>query len=415
METFYYTAMKADGTMEKGAVSALDLKTAAQQVRQKNLRIVKLAAGGNAKAIVRTLDSAKTSGNFFDRLFREKVPVKDLAIFSSQMGVMLNAGLSITRVLDVFTKQIVNKKLQKCIVALKKNVESGINLSKAMEEFPEVFDNLFVAIVKAGESTGTMGNSLIKMSVFKQREAELQAKIKGAMTYPLIVLGGSIGIVIILFIFVLPKFVGFLTGMNVPLPFPTRITLAASNFLVHKWYLLLGIIGALFFAIRTFLKTNRGIAFWDKLLLKIPVVGPLIIKNSMSRFTDTLSTLFGAGVPLVQCMEMTEGTMGNTVVAATIENVINRVRGGDSLSVALSKNSFFTPMVVQMTGAGEESGALEKMLAKVSDFYTEEVNTATTGLTAAINPILMIFVGVIIGWVLISLYLPIFKMAGGIS
>jgi type IV pilus assembly protein PilC len=328
---------------------------------------------------------------------------------------MLNSGLPINRALEVLAKQTENKKLRKCTMALEKSVEAGANLSKAMQEFPEIFDNLFISLVKAGEGTGTLGNSLIKMSIFKEREAELKSKIKGALTYPLIVLGGSTLIVILLFIFVLPKFVGFLAGMNVPLPLPTKITLGISNFLVQRWYILFGVLAVAFFSIRAFLKTKKGKTFWDGLLLKMPIIGPLIIKNSMSRFTDTLSTLFGAGVPLVQALEMTVGTMGNGVISATVDNIIERVKGGEALSGALSKNLYFTPMVIQMAIVGEESGYLEKMLAKVADFYTDEVNAATAGLAAAINPILMIFVGVIIGWVLISLYLPIFKMAGGLS
>jgi type IV pilus assembly protein PilC len=415
MEIFNYTAVKSDGALEKGIVSAVDIKDAAQQIRQMNLRIVKIIEGGNSKAIVRVAGSPKRKENLFNKLFGEKIPIKDLAIFTNQMGTMLNAGLSITKVLDVLSKQGGNKKIQKCAEALKRSVEGGLNLSEAMKEFPEVFDNLFVSMVKAGEGMGGMGDSLIKMAIFKQREATLRSKIKSAMNYPIIVFGASISIVLILFIFVLPKFVGFLTGMNVPLPLPTRITLAMSDFLTKKWYIILGVMTPLLLALRMFFKTDRGIAFRDNSLIRMPIVGPLIIKNSMSRFTDTLSTLFGAGVSLIQCMEMTAGTMGNTVIEATIVKAINLVKGGETLSTALSKNPFFTPMVVQMTRAGEESGYLGKMLGKVAEFYMEEVDTATSGLVATINPILMIGVGIMVGWVLISLYLPIFTMAGGIS
>jgi len=415
METFDYTAIKTDGGREKGTVVALDLKTAAQEVRQKNLRIITLAISGAAKVETGSLNVSIPKGNFFTRLLEEKISVKTLAVYTSQMGTMLNSGLPINRALEVLARQTENKKLQKYTVTLEKSIEAGVSLSKALQEFPEVFDALYISLVKAGESTGTLGNSLIKMSIFKEREAELKAKIKGAMTYPLIVLGASILIVILLFIFVLPKFVGFLAGMNVPLPLPTKITLGAANFLIQDWYILFGIIVALFLLIRAFLKTENGKTYWDTLLLRMPIIGPLIIKNSMSRFTDTLSTLFGAGVPLVQAMEMTTGTVGNSVIAGVVNNVIDRVKGGEALSQALSKNPYFTPMVIQMAIVGEESGYLEKMLAKVADYYTEEVNTATAGLAAAVNPILMIFVGLIIGWVLISLYLPIFKMAGGIS
>jgi type IV pilus assembly protein PilC len=416
MATFNYTAAKPNGSIEKGMVSATDIKDAAQQVRQKNLRIVKITESvSRGNSIVSSKESSKGIENPLKKMFKKGLSLKDKALFTNQLGNMLNSGLSITRALDVLSKQSSNKIIQDLTIALKKSIESGLNLSGAMKEYPDIFDSLYISMVKAGEGSGSLGDSLLKMAVFEQRDAEIRAKVKSAMSYPIIVLSASVGIVLILFIFVLPKFVGFLTGMGVALPAPTKITLAISDFLVKKWYIIFGVLGVLIFSIRAVLKTPKGIHFKDDLLVKMPIIGPLTIKTAMSRFTDTVSTLFGAGVPLVSCLEMTQGGMGNTVVEATIGDVITLVKGGESLSGALSKTKFFTPMVIQMTNVGEESGSLEKMLSKVAEFYVQEVRDATDGLTAAINPILMIGVGLMIGWVLISLYLPIFTMAGGIS
>jgi len=209
--------------------------------------------------------------------------------------------------------------------------------------------------------------------------------------------------------------VTFLTALNVPLPMPTRVTLGISDFFVKRWYVIFGVIALVFFGARALLRTPGGIRWKDNLAVKAPVIGPLVLKTSMARFTDTLSTLFGAGVPLIQCLEMVGGTMGNTVVAATIDQVITSIKNGAALSAAMAETSFFTPMVVQMTTVGEESGSLETMLSKVAAFYQTEVDAATESLTNTLNPILMLVVGGMIGWVLISLYLPIFTMAGGIS
>jgi type IV pilus assembly protein PilC len=343
------------------------------------------------------------------------IAVKDMSIFTSQLGTMLNAGLSITKSLDVQSKQLSNKKLRMITEDLKKKVESGLPLSTAMNNYPGAFSTLYTSMVMSGEGSGNLGNSLLKMATFLEREAELKRKIKSATSYPLIVIIASVAIIIGLFIFVLPQFVGFLTALNVVLPAPTRITLAMSDFLVHRWYILLVAVAAIFFGARALLRTPEGIHFKDNLALKAPVIGPLVLQTSMARYTDTLSTLFGAGVPLIGCLEMVGGTMGNSIVSATIDRVIASIKSGTALSAAMAETQFFTPMVIQMTSVGEESGSLETMLSKVATFYQAEVDAATDNLTNAINPLLMIVVGGMIGWVLISLYLPIFKMAGGIS
>jgi type IV pilus assembly protein PilC len=328
---------------------------------------------------------------------------------------MLNAGLSITKTLDIQSKQLSSKKLRMITDDLKRKVESGLPLSTAMDNYPNVFSTLYTSMVKSGEASGNLGNSLLKMATFLEREAELKRKIRSATNYPMIVIIASFAIVIGLFIFVLPQFVGFLTALNVPLPLPTRMTLAMSDYFVHRWYVVFGVIAAVFFGLRFWFRTPQGIHWKDNAALKAPIIGPLVLKTSMARFTDTLATLFGAGVPLIGCLEMVGGTMGNTLISATIDRVIESIKSGSALSAALAETQFFTPMVIQMTAVGEESGSLEAMLGKVAAFYQTEVDAATDNLTNAINPILMIVVGGMIGWILISLYLPIFTMAGGIS
>jgi type IV pilus assembly protein PilC len=418
MATFRYVAADRAGTTQRGSVNAANSHEAAEAIRGKGLVLVSVSAakasGGGGLAL--RGKGATTAEAQQARLSSGGgIAAKDLAIFTSQLGTMLNAGLSITKTLDIQSKQISHKKLRLITDDLKKKVESGLPLSTAMVNYPGVFGTLYTSMVKAGEGSGNLGNSLLKMATFLEREAELRRKIKSATSYPMIVIIASVAIVLGLFIFVLPQFVGFLTALNVPLPFPTRMTLAMSSFLVKRWYVVFGVAAIIFFGVRAWFRIPQGIHWKDNVALKAPVIGPLVLKTSMARFTDTLATLFGAGVPLISCLEMVGGTMGNSIVSATINRVIESIKSGSALSAAMAETQFFTPMVIQMTAVGEESGSLETMLGKVATFYQTEVDAATDNLTNAINPILMIVVGGMIGWVLISLYLPIFTMAGGIS
>lgn len=417
MATFSYVASDRLGVTQRGTVSAASSHEAAELVRGKGLVIVSISqarGGGGAGLALRGAPEA-AEGKQARLAAGGGIAAKDLSIFTSQLGTMLNAGLSITKVLDIQAKQLSNPKLRAVTEDLKRKVESGLPLSTAMDGYPNIFSTLYTAMVRSGEASGNLGNSLLKMATFLERDAELRRKIKSATSYPVTVLIVSFAIVILLFLFVLPQFVTFLTALNVPLPMPTRVTLAISDFFVKRWYVIFGVIALVFFGARALLRTPGGIQWKDNLAVKAPIIGPLVLKTSMARFTDTLSTLFGAGVPLIQCLEMVGGTMGNTVVAATIDQVITSIKNGAALSAAMAETSFFTPMVVQMTTVGEESGSLETMLSKVAAFYQTEVDSATESLTNTLNPILMLVVGGMIGWVLISLYLPIFTMAGGIS
>jgi len=416
MPTFTYVAADRSGTTKRGSVEAANSHEAAELIRGKGLVPVGINAARSAAGSLAVRSTGPLGGAKQGRpAAGGGIAAKDMSVFTSQLGTMLNAGLSITRTLDIQSKQLNSKKLRVITEDLKKKVESGLPLSTALDNYPGVFSTLYTAMVRSGEASGNLGNSLLKMATFLERDAELKRKIKSATSYPMIVIIASVAIILGLFIFVLPKFVGFLTGMNVPLPMPTRMTLAMSNYLVHKWYVLFGVAAIVFFGGRAWFRTPQGIHWKDNVALKAPVIGPLVLKTSMARFTDTLATLFGAGVPLIGCLEMVGGTMGNTIVAATIDRVIASIKSGTALSAAMAETQFFTSMVIQMTAVGEESGSLEAMLGKVATFYQTEVDAATENLTNALNPILMIVVGGMIGWVLISLYLPIFKMAGGIS
>jgi type IV pilus assembly protein PilC len=308
MATFNYVAADRSGTTRRGTVAAANTHEAAELIRGKGLVPVNISAVKSAGGSLAVRSTAPSGEAKQGRLAAGgAIAAKDMSIFTSQLGTMLNAGLSITKTLDIQSKQLGSKKLRMITDDLKKKVESGLPLSTAMDSYPGVFSTLYTAMVRSGEASGNLGNSLLKMATFLEREAELKRKIKSATSYPLIVITASLLIVIGLFIFVLPQFVGFLKELNVPLPLPTRITLAMSNFLVHRWYVLLVVVGAVFFGARAWLRTPQGIHWKDNLALKAPIIGPLVLKTSMARFTDTLATLFGSGGPI------TEGTASSSI------------------------------------------------------------------------------------------------------
>lgn len=405
MPTFVYKSIRANGSVESGKISMDSASAVADYLRSKGNRIIFIREVRSRFQI-----SNKKNGGFLSKL--SGISVRDLSIFTNQFGTMMNAGLSISRALSVLEKQTTNPKLGNIIARLSEEVKKGNSLSSALSKFPDVFSQLYVSMVKAGEVSGNLGDALLKMSTFLQRDYETKHKLKGAMTYPLAVLAFSIIIVIGLFIFVIPKFEGFLTQLGAPLPAPTKIVFAIADFLVHKGWLLLIIIVVGYIAYAKWAKTPKGRRHVDAGKLKMPVFGELNKKAAMARFSDTLATLFAAGIPLVDCLESVRGVIDNVVIGDAIDDIIERIKRGESLAASLEKSGMFTPMVVEMTGIGEESGSLDEMLKKVAEFYNEEVDYMINNISALINPIMMVFVGGLIGGVLISLYLPIFQMAG---
>jgi len=406
MATFAYKVIRPDGRLETGKISMDTPSDVADYLRSKGNRIVSIK---EVKGRFQGGSSAKGE-SLLSKL--NTISIRDLSIFTNQFGTMLNAGLSISRALSVLAKQTANPKLGNIIISLSEEVKKGNSLSSALGKFPDVFSQLYVSMVKAGEVSGNLGDSLLKMSTFLQRDYETKHKLKGAMTYPLAVLVFSILIVIGLFIFVIPTFEGFLSQLGAPLPAPTKAVFAMADFLVHRGWILFGILVVGYIAYAKWARTPKGRRRVDAGKLKMPVFGELNLKAAMARFSDTLATLFSAGIPLVECLETVRGIIDNVVIGDAIDDIVNRIKRGESLAAALEKSGMFTPMVVEMTGIGEESGSLDEMLKKVAEFYNEEVDYMINNISALINPIMMVFVGGLIGGVLISLYLPIFQMAG---
>ncbi len=407
MPNFEYKIITASGSNQVGRMEANSMGDVANSLRNMGARIIYI------KEIRGFSTETQRNEGFFSRF--QSVSIRDLSIFTNQFGTMLNAGLSISRALAVLEKQTSNPNLVKIIKDLGEEVKKGNQLSFALKKFPNVFSPLYISMVQAGETSGNLGNALITMSSFLQRDFETRNKIKGAMTYPVAVLGFSILIVVGLFIFVIPTFQGFLEQLGAPLPAVTKMIFSIANFLIHYGWVILVIIIVLTVAYGRWVRTPSGRRTVDGLKLKLPLISELTLKSSMARFSDTLATLFSAGIPIIQCLQTVRGVIDNVVIGEKIDGIVDAIQKGESLSNALQKSGMFTPMVYDMTAIGEESGSLDKMLRKVAEFYNEEVNFLINNISALINPIMMVGVGGLIGGTLIGLYLPVFQMASYIK
>ena len=407
MPKFEYKVISPSGKEVIGEVEEDSANTVANLLRERGGQIVYVRELKGASATINIL------GNI--QIFQQKITTKDLSIFTNHFGTMLSAGLTISRSLSVLERQTENKRLVEIIKQVEKEVRDGNQLSAALRKFPDIFTPLYISMVQAGEESGSLGQALLTMSKFLQKDLSTRNKLKSAMTYPAIVLIASIGIVLALFIFVIPTFKGFLDQLGANLPKITLMIFAFSNFLLHYgWvFLILVVVGYAFYIFWS--RTPRGRETVDSIKLHLPIISGITLKSAASRFASTFAVLFSTGVPMIRCLETVKGVIDNVVISDKIEQVVNSVRQGLTLSVALEKTGIFTPMVYDMVAVGEESGSLDMMLTKVSEFYDEEVDGLVDNLASMINPILMVFVGGIIGIILIGLYLPVFQMASYIK
>ncbi|MEI6310033.1 MAG: type II secretion system F family protein [bacterium] len=402
MPQFEYQARDGRGTLAKGFIEASDSRSAAARLRLQGLTILTLAP--------------KKSGSFLTmKLTADKVGIKDLALFTRQFGTMLRSGISATRCLSVLDDQATNKYFKQVIQNIRKDIESGLSLSASMVRYPNVFSNLYTQMIAAGELGGNLEETLERLADFGEKDLALRGKIKNALMYPGILLVLSLGVIILLVTTVVPTFAGMLNTMNIDLPLPTRILMGFSELLLGYWWALLLVFGGAFYLFSRYLKSPRGRIEFNRFTLKLPVLGPLNQKSALSRFTRTLSTLIKAGVPLLQALEITARAVDNAVYEEEILRIRHGVQGGDRIAVQMGQSKLFPSLVVQMTTAGEESGQLEQMLNKVSDFYDQEVDYVVNNLTATLEPLMLVFMGGIIAFIMLSLFLPYFSLLGGIK
>ena len=343
------------------------------------------------------------------------VKTRDIVIFTRQFATMINSGLPLVQSLDILAEQTENQALRKAIQDVLYDVESGHTLADAMGKHPKIFSELFVNMVAAGEAGGILDTILLRLATFLEKNDALIRKIKGAMIYPAVILTVAIGAVAVLLIFVIPTFQTMFDSAGIPLPLPTRIVIGMSQILQSFWWAIgAAIVGAVFL-IRYAYTTDGGRLFLDRLLLTFPILGDMQRKAAVARFTRTLGTLVSSGVSILEGLEITAKTAGNRVIHDAVMGSRASIAGGETISGPLKESGVFPPMVVQMINVGEQTGGLDEMLSKIADFYDEEVDAAVEALLAAMEPIMIVFLGGIVGGMIVAMYLPIFDMINAVQ
>jgi type IV pilus assembly protein PilC len=344
-----------------------------------------------------------------------RVGVKDLGVFTRQFATMINAGLPMVQCLDILSQQSEKEFLKTSISKVMTDVEGGATLGEAMQQHPKVFSQLYVNMVEAGEAGGILDLILNRLATYLEKADALQRKIKSALTYPTVVCLVAIGATVFMLMFIIPTFAKMFQDFGGELPLPTKIVMGMSDFLRNQWYLLAAGIVALIVGLRRYYKTTDGRRRIDRFLLSIPVLGTVVRKGAVARFTRTLGTLISSGVPILNGLDITARTAGNKVIEEAVLATRESISQGNTIAEPLKAASVFPPMVTQMISVGEQTGALDEMLEKIATFYDDEVDTAVDSLTSIIEPVMIVVMGVIVGGMLIAMYLPMFKLVGVIS
>lgn len=393
--TFYWEGKDRAGSKITGAIESTSQAIVRAQLRKQGITPLKMRKKSQSRS---------NAGG-------KKITATDIAIFSRQLTTMLSAGIPMVQSFEIVADGLDNKSMRKLVLEVKADVESGSNLATAMRKHPNQFDDLFCSLVAVGEQSGTLEALLNEIAVYKEKTEALKAKIKKAMFYPIAVMIIAFCVTAILLIFVVPQFETLFNNAGSDLPAFTQFVVSLSEFLQAWWYIIFGVIVGTVFALLHLKKTSKSFsATLDKLSLKLPVVGDLLGKAATARFTRTLSTMSVAGVPLVEAMDSVASTAGNALYYDAIMQVRDEIATGQRLQRALRQTGLFSSMVIQMVAIGEESGALDKMLAKVAEYYEEEVDNGVDSLTSLMEPMIMAFLGVVVGGLVVAMYLPIFKL-----
>jgi type IV pilus assembly protein PilC len=341
----------------------------------------------------------------------KKIQDKDLTLFTRQLATMMKAGVPLLQSFDIVGKGHANPSMSKLIMDLRADIETGTSLNNAFRKYPLYFDPLFCNLVGAGEQAGILEDLLTRLAIYKEKTLALKSKIKGALMYPCAIMAIAFIVTAVIMIWVVPAFKSVFSSFGANLPAPTLIVMGISDFVVQWWYIIFGsIFGALYFFFQTWRRSLKMQQFMDRVLLRLPVFGDVIRKATIARWTRTLSTMFAAGVPLVEALDSVGGASGNNVYLEATKKIQTEVSTGTSLTVAMQNANVFPNMVTQMVAIGEESGALDGMLGKVADFYEEEVDEAVKALSSLMEPMIMVILGVLIGGLVVAMYLPIFKL-----
>ena len=397
MATFTYTARAFNGDLRTATIDASSRDDVIAQLRKQRLSVVKIDQ-----------DAAKKVG-------RGSIKTRDVVIFTRQFSTMINSGLPLVQALTILAEQTDNKALAEVTKKVVFDVESGNTVADALSKHPQAFSNLYVNMVAAGEAGGILDTILMRLATFMEKNDALIRKVKGAMIYPGVIMSVAAIAVTVLLIFVIPVFENLFTSAGLALPLPTRIVMGASRFLKSYWYVVLAAAGTAAFLFKRYNATSDGKLKIDRFMLKVPVLGDVLRKSAVSRFTRTLGTLISSGVSILDGLEITAKTAGNRVVQDAIMESRSSIAGGDTIAQPLKKSGVFPPMVISMISVGEQTGGLDEMLSKIADFYDEEVDAAVSNLLSLLEPVMIVFLGVVVGGMVVSMYLPIFDMINAVQ
>ncbi|MBU1106415.1 MAG: type II secretion system inner membrane protein GspF [Candidatus Riflebacteria bacterium] len=397
MATFAYKARNWDGK----------IVSAEMEGESKEVCIAKLREKGY---FVTNITEKKGSGGISFSFLQRGVNTQEVCIFARQFATMIGSGVPLVRCLTILQAQCENPTFKKIISQIRSDVEGGATFSKSLEKHPRVFSDLFCSLVKAGEVGGILDQILERLADYLESSENLKSKVKGALTYPVVVFAIAGLVVLALVLFVLPQFKEIFMGMNVELPLATQILLGTSDFMINWWFIVIPAIVAVPILTWNFFQTKTGSRIYDTNILRMPALGLMMRKVAVAKFTRTLGTLIASGVPILQALEVTSQTAGNVIIAEAVDKTRVSIREGESIADPLKQSGVFPPMVVQMIAVGEETGELDKMLSKIADFYDTEVDNAVKGLTSIIEPIVIVFMGIVIGGIVLAVFMPMLKL-----
>ena len=391
MATFTYTARAAKGELKSATIEATSREEAISQLKKQRLNVIKIDEQ----------QKRKKPG---------KVSMRDIVIFTRQFSTMINAGLPLVQAMGILAEQSENPSLREITKQVVFDVESGNTVADALRKHPSAFSELYVNMVAAGEAGGILDTILMRLAVFMEKNDALIRKVKGAMIYPGVIMTVAAGAIVVLLVFVIPTFQRMFAEAGIALPLPTQIVIGMSQALQSYWWAVILVVVGVVYSVKKYYATNDGKLVIDRLMLKAPVLGDVLRKSAVSRFTRTLGTLIGSGVSILDGLEITAKTSGNRVIQDAIMESRASIAGGETISAPLKKSQVFPPMVISMINVGEQTGGLDEMLTKIADFYDEEVDAAVSGLLALMEPVMIVFLGVVVGGMVVAMYLPIFDM-----
>jgi type IV pilus assembly protein PilC len=394
MPTFKYIAKEVTGKTVSGVLEYSDRALLIDALRKKGLVIISI----DQTAKRRPMSSAG------------RVKLEEIVIFSRQLATMVDSGIPLVQALDILCEQIEKPVFKNILSKVKDDIETGSSLSDALARHPSVFSTLYINMVKAGESSGALDDILDRLAAYLEKANTLQRKVKSSLIYPAVVITMAVLITLVMLLKVIPTFKGIFSMLGGTLPLPTRILILISDTIRQMFLFVVIGVGAVVFGLRSYVRTPQGKENFDRLLLAMPVLGPLFRKVAVAKFTRTFATLVKSGVPILVSLEIVAKTAGNAVIEKAVESVRNGIKEGENIADPLAKSKAFPPMVVRMIKVGEQTGELEKMLTKIADFYEDQVDSAVSGLTSLIEPLIIAFLGIVIGGIVIAMFLPVFKL-----